>query len=98
MQLGMVGLGRMGSNLARRLLAADHDCVVFDVDPSRIEYGVMAAYAEGLNILENANAGTVAGEADAHPHVDLAGRLRRVEPPPTSCLRAGGCASDRRGR
>jgi 6-phosphogluconate dehydrogenase len=30
-----------------------------------IEYGVMAAYAEGLNILKNANAGTVAREADA---------------------------------
>ena len=30
-----------------------------------IEYGVMAAYAEGLNILKNANAGTVAREEDA---------------------------------
>jgi 6-phosphogluconate dehydrogenase len=30
-----------------------------------IEYGVMAAYAEGLNILENANAGKVQREADA---------------------------------
>lgn len=30
MQLGMVGLGRMGSNLTRRLLLAGHQCVVFD--------------------------------------------------------------------
>src|SRR6185369_15125322 len=30
MQLGMVGLGRMGSNMVRRLIAAGHDCVVFD--------------------------------------------------------------------
>jgi 6-phosphogluconate dehydrogenase len=30
-----------------------------------IEYGIMAAYAEGLNILENANAGKVSREADA---------------------------------
>jgi HAD-hyrolase-like protein len=30
-----------------------------------IEYGVMAAYAEGLNILKNANAGTVERDADA---------------------------------
>jgi 6-phosphogluconate dehydrogenase len=30
-----------------------------------IEYGVMAAYAEGLNILKNANAGKVSREADA---------------------------------
>jgi 6-phosphogluconate dehydrogenase len=30
MQLGMVGLGRMGANLVRRLLRAGHQCVVFD--------------------------------------------------------------------
>ena len=30
MQIGMVGLGRMGANMAKRLLAAGHDCVVFD--------------------------------------------------------------------
>jgi len=31
MQLGMVGLGRMGSNMVLRLLKAGHECVVFDV-------------------------------------------------------------------
>src|SRR5215467_1503978 len=30
MQLGMIGLGRMGANMARRLLRNDHQCVVFD--------------------------------------------------------------------
>jgi 6-phosphogluconate dehydrogenase len=30
MQLGMIGLGRMGANMVRRLLAGGHDCVVFD--------------------------------------------------------------------
>ena len=30
MQLGMIGLGRMGANLVRRLLRGDHQCVVFD--------------------------------------------------------------------
>ena len=30
MQLGMIGLGRMGGNMVRRLLAGGHDCVVFD--------------------------------------------------------------------
>jgi 6-phosphogluconate dehydrogenase len=30
MQLGMIGLGRMGANMVRRLLKADHECVVFD--------------------------------------------------------------------
>ena len=33
MQLGMVGLGRMGANLVRRLLGAGHECVVYDVNP-----------------------------------------------------------------
>ncbi len=32
MQLGMIGLGRMGANMVRRLLAAGHDCVVHDRD------------------------------------------------------------------
>ena len=37
MQLGMVGLGRMGSNLVRRLLPAGHECVVFDVNRGPVE-------------------------------------------------------------
>ena len=32
MQLGMVGLGRMGSNLVRRLTRSGHECVAYDVD------------------------------------------------------------------
>ena len=34
MQLGMVGLGRMGANLVRRLVRDGHTCVVYDVDAS----------------------------------------------------------------
>lgn len=37
MQLGMVGLGRMGSNLARRLIRDGHRCVVYDVNPDAVE-------------------------------------------------------------
>jgi len=37
MQLGMVGLGRMGSNLVRRLMRAGHECVVFDVNPDVVK-------------------------------------------------------------
>jgi 6-phosphogluconate dehydrogenase len=33
MQIGIVGLGRMGSNMARRLMKAGHSCAVFDVHP-----------------------------------------------------------------
>jgi 6-phosphogluconate dehydrogenase len=37
MQVGMVGLGRMGSNLVRRLMANGHECVVFDVSQEAVE-------------------------------------------------------------
>src|SRR5882724_451410 len=37
MQLGMVGLGRMGSNMARRLLRGGHQCVVFNHTPKAVE-------------------------------------------------------------
>jgi 6-phosphogluconate dehydrogenase len=37
MQLGMIGLGRMGANMVRRLLRAGHDGVVFDVSPKAVE-------------------------------------------------------------
>ncbi|HSD52777.1 MAG TPA: decarboxylating 6-phosphogluconate dehydrogenase [Burkholderiales bacterium] len=33
MQLGMIGLGRMGANMVRRLIRGGHDCVVFDASP-----------------------------------------------------------------
>jgi len=36
MQLGMIGLGRMGSNMVRRLLKAGHSCVVFDLSPKAV--------------------------------------------------------------
>jgi 6-phosphogluconate dehydrogenase len=36
MQLGMVGLGRMGANIVRRLMRDGHTCVVFDVDPDAV--------------------------------------------------------------
>jgi 6-phosphogluconate dehydrogenase len=36
MQLGMIGLGRMGANMVRRLLAKGHDCVVFDHAPAAV--------------------------------------------------------------
>jgi 6-phosphogluconate dehydrogenase len=37
MQLGMVGLGRMGANMVRRLLRGGHHCVVFDRSPKAVE-------------------------------------------------------------
>jgi 6-phosphogluconate dehydrogenase len=36
MQLGMIGLGRMGANIVRRLTRGGHDCIVFDVSPDAV--------------------------------------------------------------
>jgi 6-phosphogluconate dehydrogenase len=36
MQLGMIGLGRMGANMVRRLLKGGHQCVVFDMSPKAV--------------------------------------------------------------
>ena len=37
MQLGMIGLGRMGANMVRRLIKGGHQCVVYDVFPKAVE-------------------------------------------------------------
>jgi len=36
MQIAMIGLGRMGANMVRRLLHAGHECVVFDMSPQAV--------------------------------------------------------------
>ena len=36
MQLGMVGLGRMGANMVRRLIKKGHECIVFDTSPKTV--------------------------------------------------------------
>ncbi len=37
MQLGMIGLGRMGANMVRRLMRHGHQCVVYDVNPKSVQ-------------------------------------------------------------
>ncbi len=37
MQIGMVGLGKMGANMARRLMKGGHECVVFDLDRNNVK-------------------------------------------------------------
>ena len=62
MQLGMIGLGRMGANMVRRLMRGGHFVKLIH---NGIEYGMMAAYAEGLNILKHAGVGKGVAVADA---------------------------------
>ena len=52
MQLGMIGLGRMGANMVRRLLRHGHDCVVYDRDASAVK-GLSSEGAQaGATLLE----------------------------------------------
>src|SRR6202158_1597927 len=37
MQLGMIGLGRMGANMVRRLMRGGHECVVFDLSADNVK-------------------------------------------------------------
>ena len=48
MQLGMIGLGRMGANMVLRLMRAGHDCVVFDVSADAVK-GVAGEGATGAS-------------------------------------------------
>ncbi|MGA2075166.1 MAG: phosphogluconate dehydrogenase (NAD(+)-dependent, decarboxylating) [Terriglobia bacterium] len=50
MQLGMIGLGRMGANMVRRLLRGGHHCVVFDQSPKAVEE-LVKEKAEGSSSL-----------------------------------------------
>jgi 6-phosphogluconate dehydrogenase len=52
MQVGMIGLGRMGSNMVRRLMRAGHECVVYDVTPDAVER-LASEGADGAPSLED---------------------------------------------
>ncbi len=52
MQLGMVGLGRMGANMVRRLMRNGHDCFVFDLNTESIRQ-LEGAGATGARSLED---------------------------------------------
>jgi 6-phosphogluconate dehydrogenase len=52
MQLGMIGLGRMGANIVRRLMRDGHTCVVYDVSPEAIS-ALAAEGATGASSLDD---------------------------------------------
>jgi 6-phosphogluconate dehydrogenase len=52
MQLGVIGLGRMGANIARRLMKAGHECVVYDRDAEAVS-GLAGEGAKGAKDLKD---------------------------------------------
>jgi len=52
MQLGVVGLGRMGANVVRRLQRDGHECVVYDIDPAAVA-SLEAEGATGASSLDD---------------------------------------------
>jgi 6-phosphogluconate dehydrogenase len=53
MQLGMVGLGRMGANMVKRLVAHGHECAVFDMSPKVVEELAKEKGVTGSSSLED---------------------------------------------
>jgi 6-phosphogluconate dehydrogenase len=51
MQIGVIGLGRMGANISRRLMRAGHSCVVWDANASAVE-GLGKEGAQGVGSLQ----------------------------------------------
>jgi 6-phosphogluconate dehydrogenase len=56
MQIGMIGLGRMGANMVSRLLAGGHECIAYDVDASAVQ-AVIDSGANGASSVEELVAG-----------------------------------------
>ena len=81
MQLGMIGLGRMGANMVRRLIGGGHECVVFDMSP---EGRGRARQGEGGRRLLSRRLREEAREAPGRL-ADGAGGRRRPVRSPTSC-------------
>jgi len=52
MQIGMIGLGRMGANMVLRLLAARHECVVYDRSPKTVEEMALAGAVAASSIVD----------------------------------------------
>ena len=53
MQLAMVGLGRMGANMVKRLVAHGHECVVFDRTPKVVEDLAKTSGVQGASSIED---------------------------------------------
>ena len=83
MQVGMIGLGRMGANMTRRLLRGGHECVVYDraeaaaqlAETVKILRNDFVDRSRGAHIRENPAAGTFEHTAQAEqPPIDHVAR------------------------
>jgi 6-phosphogluconate dehydrogenase len=52
MQLGVLGLGRMGANIARRLIRAGHTCIVYDVNQQAVKMMAQEGAEGGVSLLD----------------------------------------------
>src|SRR5438067_1108728 len=86
MQLGMVGLGRMGANIVRRLMRAGHECVVYDVNADAVSglakegatgAGSMAEFIEALTPPRAAWVMVPAGHITETTVTELAGHMQQ---------------------
>jgi 6-phosphogluconate dehydrogenase len=84
MQLGMVGLGRMGANIVRRLMRDGHNCVVYDRSPAVVQAlekegatgaNSLADFAAGLSAPRAAWVMVPAGDTTSRVIEDLASHL-----------------------
>ena len=84
MQLGMIGLGRMGANMVRRLMRVGHDCVVFDLNADNVRKlareGATGAqsFADFTNRLSKPRTAWImvpAGDATEKTIIGLAGHM-----------------------
>lgn len=72
MQIGMIGLGKMGANMAKRLINGGHSCVGFDINPANVE-NLVNAGGQGVDSL----AGLV--ETLATPNNMVHAACRRID-------------------
>jgi 6-phosphogluconate dehydrogenase (decarboxylating) len=85
MQLGMIGLGRMGANMVRRLMKDGHQCVVFDMFPKAVE-ALVAEKATGASSCRTSWQAREAAQRVAH---GARGRRRLDYPLARAAARAG---------
>jgi pyrroline-5-carboxylate reductase len=85
MQMGMVGLGRMGANMVRRLLRGGHECVVFNRSPAPVKelvkegaIGAFSLDASGVALMAQCHGTPACAEKKG------ANRCKRLAPEITS--------------